>query len=145
MGWREKQQVKVNVLGDEWIVRRIEMSDLGTIDGLDMALAARLFVDNKQKSADAERLAAEMPQEIVKQEAEQFVESLSKQKDMHDFFAQFARATLIYPDVAEWPSDDTITAQEVGQLPTSVLVAIFNTSTGVGQTAPFRNGAGEAN
>lgn len=145
MGWREKQQVKVSVFGTEWIVRRIEMSDLGTIDGLDMALAARLFVDNKQKSADAERLAAEMPQEMTKKEAEQFVESLSKQKDMHNFFAQFARAVIIYPDVAEWPSDDTITVQEVWQLPTTVLVAIFNASTGVGQTGPFRNESSEAN
>ena len=147
MSWRDKLKVDVEILGDTFTVRKIEMADLGTIDGLDMQLAARLFVDTGKGdgSIEAERSDVQVETEAKPAPAAEFVSSLAKAKEMNEFFAQFATAVIIHPEVADWPSDDTITPAEVANLPTSALVAIFNASTGVGKTAPFRDEKSDSN
>lgn len=144
MGWREKRRVTVEIDGEKFVARRVALSDLGSIKGLDTRLAATLFADHKKNLDDAERLAAEMPPEAT-DPIDEYVKRLEEQKNQHEFFAQFAAAVLVYPEVTDFPSDDTITVGEIREFTTAELVAIFNASTGVGQTAPFRNGASEAN
>ena len=147
MSWRDKLKVDVEILGDTFTVRKIEMADLGTIDGLDMQLAARLFVDTGKGdgSIEAERSDVQVETEAKPVPAAVFVASLAKAKDMNGFFSQFATAVIIHPEVADWPSDDTITPAEVAKIPTRELVKIFNASTGVGKTAPFRDEKSDSN
>ncbi len=145
--WRDKLRTTVEILGDTFTVRKIEMSDLGTIDGLDMQLAARLFVDTAKSNdrAEAEREDAQAEPGAKPTAGAEFVANLAKAKDMNGFFSQFASAVIIHPEVTDWPSDDTITPAEVAMLPTSELVKIFNAATGVGKTAPFRDEKSDTN